>query len=59
MGVSCSAYGGEERDHLGDPGIDGRIIVRWILRKWDVDVSTAGMCIISRQDDWFQCHCCV
>jgi len=24
-----------ERDHLGDPGIDGRIILRWILRKWD------------------------
>jgi hypothetical protein len=20
---------------LGDPGIDGRIILRWILRKWD------------------------
>jgi len=25
-----------ERDRLGDPGIDGRIILRWILRKWDV-----------------------
>jgi len=24
------------RDHLGDPGVDGRIILRWILRKWDV-----------------------
>jgi len=21
-----------ERDHLGDPGVDGRIILRWILR---------------------------
>ena len=20
----------EEKDHLGDPGIDGRIILRWI-----------------------------
>ena len=24
-----------ERDHLGDPGVDGRIILRWIFRKWD------------------------
>jgi hypothetical protein len=22
--------------HLGDPGIDGRIILRGIFRKWDV-----------------------
>jgi hypothetical protein len=20
-----------ERDHLGDPGVDGRIVLRWIL----------------------------
>jgi hypothetical protein len=25
----------EARDHWGDPGIDGRIILRWICRKWD------------------------
>jgi hypothetical protein len=25
-----------ERDHWGDPGTDGRIILRWIFRKWDV-----------------------
>jgi len=22
-----------ERDHLGDQGVDGRIILRWIFRK--------------------------
>ena len=25
-----------ERDHLGDPGVDGRIILIWIFRLWDV-----------------------
>jgi len=27
-----------ERDHLGDPGVDGKVISRRILRKWDVGV---------------------
>jgi hypothetical protein len=27
-----------ERDHWGDPGVDGRIILRWIFWKWDVGV---------------------
>ena len=27
-----------EKDHLGDPGVDGRIILRWIFRKWDVGI---------------------
>jgi len=25
-----------ERDHLEDPRLDGKIILRWIVRKWDV-----------------------
>jgi len=29
-----------ERDHLGDPGVDGRIILRWIFGKWNVGVCT-------------------
>jgi hypothetical protein len=31
-----------ERDYLGDPGIDGRIILRWICRKWGVGVWTGS-----------------
>ena len=30
------------RDHLGDPDVDGRIILRWIFRKWDVGVWTGS-----------------
>jgi hypothetical protein len=45
MGGACNAYGGEkshiqcwwgnlrERDHFGDPGIYGMIILRWIFIK--------------------------
>jgi hypothetical protein len=30
-----------ERDHWGDPAVDGMIILRWIFRKWDVGIWTA------------------
>jgi len=35
-----------ERDHLGDPDLDGKIILRWIFRKWNgehgLDLSGLG-----------------
>ena len=38
-----------ETDHLEDPYIDGRIILRWISRKWDGDGSPeSGMGVM----DW-------
>jgi hypothetical protein len=51
MGGKCSEYGEgcvqgfggknlRERNHLGDPGVDGRIILRRIFRKWDVGIWT-------------------
>jgi hypothetical protein len=47
MGRECSTYGASRdayrvlvgkpngRNHLEDPGVDGRIILKWILEKWD------------------------
>jgi len=29
-----------KRDHLEDQGLDARIILRWVFRKWDVGVWT-------------------
>jgi hypothetical protein len=29
-----------EGDHWGDPDVDGRIILRWIFRKWEGSVGT-------------------
>jgi hypothetical protein len=53
MGGACSAYGRgkrriqgfggkelRERNHLVDPGVDGRMILRRIDRKWNVEVWT-------------------
>jgi hypothetical protein len=42
-GEACTGFWWEnqrERDHLVDPGVDGRIILRQIFRKWDVGVWT-------------------
>jgi len=49
MGGTCSAYGRKgayrvlvgnlrEREHLVDPGVDRRIILRWNFMKWDMGV---------------------
>ena len=55
MGGACSAYGVREeaytgfwwgnlseRDHFGYPGVDGRVILRWIIRKCDVGLWTGS-----------------
>jgi hypothetical protein len=47
MGGACSTYGRRERcvqgsggETWGDPDIDGRIMLGWIFKKWDVGVRT-------------------
>jgi hypothetical protein len=38
MGEGRGVHG--ERNHWGDPDVDGRIILRWIFRKWEGVVGT-------------------
>jgi hypothetical protein len=32
-----------ERDHHEDPGLDGKIIIIWIFRKWNVGAWTGSI----------------
>jgi len=38
------------RDHLGDPGVDGRIILRWIFEDLGVDLSMILKWIFKNMD---------
>jgi len=63
IGGACSAYGGRtctgfwwgnlrERDRWGEPDGDGRIILRWISRKCDVEVWTGLVWLKIMNDRW-------
>ena len=63
MSGTCSAYCDKigayrglvgnlrQRDHLKDPGVDWRIILKWIFRKWDV-VAWTGSTLLQDRDKW-------
>jgi hypothetical protein len=40
-------------DHLEDPGKVGKIILRWIFRKWDVGVWTGSIWFRIGTDDGY------
>jgi hypothetical protein len=40
-----------ERDHLKDPGVDGRITLRWVFRKWDWR-GVHGLDLAEGRDRW-------
>ena len=43
MGEGCTGFWWgnlRERDHWGEQDVDGRIILRWIFRKWEGVVGT-------------------
>jgi hypothetical protein len=37
-------------DHLEDPGLDGRIILKWIFEKWDG--ASSGIDLAQHRDKW-------
>jgi hypothetical protein len=51
MGETCTTHGGDDtrfwlgnlkgRDHSEDLGIDGKIILEWIIERWGQKLSTA------------------
>ena len=32
-----------KKGHLRDPVVDGRILIRWIFRKWGVGIGTGSI----------------
>ena len=44
-----------ERDHTEDLGIYGRIILRWIFRKWDGGIDRVDLAQERDRIEWCEC----
>jgi hypothetical protein len=47
-----------ERDHLEDLGIDVRMILKWILKKWDFSGSAYGQ-VTRAFESGDEHYCCI
>jgi len=48
----------EGKRPLGDPGVGGRIILRWIFRNWDVGAWTVSSWLRTGTGGGHLCECC-
>jgi hypothetical protein len=53
MGEGRGVWWGNLReiDHWGDPGVDGRIILKWIFREWDEGMDWIKLA--QNSDSWW------
>jgi hypothetical protein len=51
MHTGCWWENRRERDHLEDRGLDGRIILKLIFRKWDRDMDWINLA--QNKDIWW------